>query len=666
MAEIFPFAALIGQAELKKALLLCAINPAVGGILIRGEKGTAKSTAVRGLADILPEMEVRPGCPYACDPNRPDEQCPLCRGWLAGNKPVRRPIKIVTLPLNATEDRVAGSLDFERAVKKGQRQPAPGLLAEAHRGLLYVDEVNLLDDHLVDIILDVAASGQNRLEREGISLTHPSRFMLVGTMNPEEGDLRPQLLDRFGLCVSVSGRLDPVERVELMLEREKFDRDRRAYIEHYQSATLEFKRKVSKAVHLLPRLSIERRILGFISELATEKNVAGHRADLFMREAALALAALRGEPSVTEKHVIEIAPLVLAHRQREAQEPPPPPPSVPQQEGGQGQNQENADNDEPQPANPDQPESEKVEPPSSEPDDVENDNENPAGGAVPEDMVFQIGETFQARNLESDKDRLKRRGSGRRSRSRVSQKHGRYIKSGPNRDGGDIALDATLRAAAPFQIFRSRPGNLAVALQPSDIREKEREKRLGNYIFFLVDASGSMGARGRMAASKGAVMSLLLDAYQKRDRVGLISFRRREAQVNLSLTTSVDLAGKLLAEMPVGGRTPLSAGLSLAWRELRNALVKNPLARPIVVLVTDGKCNVALGSAHKPFEETLILARAMAADQRITYIVVDTEEPNGPVKFDLASGLASALEARYFRLSELRAESLVNIVKGVL
>jgi magnesium chelatase subunit D len=282
-------------------------------------------------------------------------------------------------------------------------------------------------------------------------------------------------------------------------------------------------------------------------------------------------------------------------------------------------------------------------------------------------MVFGVGETFRVKRIESPKDRLKRRGSGRRSRSRSGQKQGRYVKSGPYRGTGDIALDATIRAAAPFQGGRRKPDGMAVALERADFRECVREKKIGNFLYFMVDASGSMGARGRMAASKGAVMSLLLDAYQKRDQVSLVSFRRNEAVVNLPLTTSVDLAGKLLAELPVGGRTPLSAGLAAVHREAGNALLKNPLARPIVVMITDGRGNVALEPSpdRSPFEEALHLARAMALDTRIRYLVVDAEEP-GIVTFQLASRLAAALGAEYFKTADLRARTLVDIVKGAL
>ena len=668
---VFPFAAIIGQEDLKQSLLLNAVNPAIGGVLIRGEKGTAKSTAVRALAALLPEIDVVKGCPHACLPGQPEAYCEGCRQLGSRLKKARRRVRVVNLPLNATEDRVVGGIDFSLAIQKGKRALQPGLLADAHRGILYVDEVNLLDDHIVDIVLDAAASGENIIEREGISFCHPSRFILVGTMNPEEGELRPQLLDRFGLCVETAGAESPDDRVTLMQRREEFDSDPAAFMKRIAEKNQAIARRIETGRENLPGVRMPRHLRSFIGELCTENNVAGHRADLVMEQAALAVAALASANEVTVDHIRQVASMVLVHRRREAQPPPPPPPPPPED------SQDNQDNEPPQedpPPEEEQPPEqqegqEKEQPQSSQPDQSPGENQAEPDQATPqpqsaEDRIFEIGATFKVKPLSVPKDRLFRRGSGRRSRTRVSQKQGRYVKSCMNRQHGDIALDATLRAAAPYQKSRSNGnGNgLCVKLTDADIREKIREKRIGNYLFFAVDASGSMGARGRMAASKGAVMSLLLDAYQKRDRVSMISFRRNEAVVNLPPTTSVDLAGKLLGELPVGGRTPLSAGLAKTFEQVRNMLLKDPSARPIVILITDGKSNVALGDG-KPVDEAMRLATAMGRDERIQHIVVDTEEA-GLVTFGLAQRLAAALQARYFKIDDLKAQSLVNIVKG--
>ncbi|MCD6225030.1 MAG: VWA domain-containing protein, partial [Deltaproteobacteria bacterium] len=414
------------------------------------------------------------------------------------------------------------------------------------------------------------------------------------------------------------------------------------------------------------------------SELCTKNMVAGHRADLVMEQAARAYAALQGRFEITTDDIVKIAPFVLVHRTRDAQQSPPPPPPPDQSEeksseetdddtneqkqppenkesdGEQNEQPENGTNEEAQSSG------EQPDKPDQTDDDQADDPEQPGEKSSPE-QIFEVGSTFAVQKIVSPRDRISRRGSGRRSRTRVSLKQGRYIKSTPGNVHGDIALDATLRAAAPHQLERKKKNGLSVVLKKEDIREKVREKRIGNFLLFAVDASGSMGARGRMAASKGAIMSLLLGAYQKRDKVAMISFRKNEAFVNLPPTSSVELAGKLLAEMPVGGRTPLSAGLASAHEQVRNYLLRDPAARPIVIIITDGKSNAAIGD-QKPVEEALGFAVKMAADQRVMYIVVDTEEP-GLVNFGLAGGLAGALGARYLKIEELKADQLVNIIK---
>ncbi|MDR1085994.1 MAG: magnesium chelatase subunit D family protein [Deltaproteobacteria bacterium] len=668
--QIFPLAALVGQAELKKALLLAAVNPLCGGVLIRGEKGTAKSTAARGLTEILPPITAAVGCPYGCEPDKPQTWCPYCLARGDKNVWQEKPRPFLTLPLNATEDRVAGGLDFEVALGQGTRRNNPGLLAQAHRGLLYIDEVNLLDDHIVDIILDAAASGFNTLEREGLSVSHPAQFLLIGTMNPEEGELRPQFLDRFGMSVQVIGEKEPELRVELIVLREQFEADPEGFRARYLEQTETLKEKVIKAQHFLPMIEIPERVRKFMAQIAAEHHVAGHRADLFLEQAASALCALNGRRILSEAEVLEVAPLVLAHRQRESAPPPPPPPPPPTEPPEQPEPEDSDEKpqeekpDEDRPENKEPPEPEQPEPgdqPEDPPDRPELPPLDPEGLM---EQIFEIGQTFKVRRIDTAKDRLRRRGSGRRSRSRVSQKQGRYVKSGPDDGLGDIALDATIRAAAPYQKSRTCPPGLALALEPSDIRSAIREKKMGHHLFFTVDASGSMGARGRMAAAKGAIMSLLLDAYQKRDQVSLVSFRRNEAVINLPLTTSVDLAGKLLAEMPVGGRTPLSQGLAVTFREVKNVLVKNPLARPIVILITDGRGNVCLDGRpdQNPLKEAWTLASLMAKEHRVKYLVVDTEEAS-LVAFNLAARLADALGANYFKIGELKAQTLLDIVK---
>jgi Mg-chelatase subunit ChlI len=315
---IYPFTAIVGQEDMKLALILNAINPSIGGVLIKGEKGTAKSTAVRALANVLPEYEVVADCPYNCPPGRPEEMCRECSARYAispDNLPrTVRKMRVVNLPINASEDRVVGTLDLEKALKQGELHFSPGVLAEANRNILYVDEVNLLDDHIVDLLLDAAAMGVNIVEREGISYNHPARFLLVGTMNPEEGDLRPQLLDRFGLSVEIGGIKNIMQRVEIVERRRQFEQNPEAFLESYAGAEQELAGQITSAIVRLPGLQVSRTILEFIARLNIELDIDGHRGDIVTGKAAQAYAAYRGAEAITHEHVRKVAEMALSHR----------------------------------------------------------------------------------------------------------------------------------------------------------------------------------------------------------------------------------------------------------------------------------------------------------------------------------------------------------------
>jgi len=318
MKITFPFTALVGQDRMKTALILNAINPRLAGVLIRGEKGTAKSTAVRALASLLPEIEAVEGCPFGCDPDQPERFCPICK-IKAMEGPlhrIKRKTKVVELPINATEDRVVGTLDLEHALKHGEKRFEPGVLAEAHRGILYVDEVNLLDDHIVDVLLDSAAMGVNTVEREGVSYSHPAEFILVGTMNPEEGELRPQLLDRFGLCVAITGIMDRGERVEVVKRWGAYEDDPIGFRNQWEQEEKKLAKRILNARELMPRVQVSDKILQKIAQVAIEIGVDGHRADLVMMKAAKTMAAFRGRDVVSEEDVLESAELALYHRVR--------------------------------------------------------------------------------------------------------------------------------------------------------------------------------------------------------------------------------------------------------------------------------------------------------------------------------------------------------------
>jgi len=743
----YPFSAIVGQESMKLALILNAINPHIGGLLVKGERGTAKSTAVRAFAHVLPEIEVVAGCPYSSDPSDLPNLCNFCGngvgesrsglkasereidivvscrtplspfatmvpehgsfwggvracnscegtnpaqslalggrtgqlgpglrgddgrekglpGFSGQELPVlgavsrRRRVRVVELPLNVSEDMVIGGLDFSASIRDGKRAFQPGLVARAHRGILYIDEVNLLPDHLVDLILDVCASGENVVQREGISHHHPARFILVGTMNPEEGELRPQLLDRFGLCVDVRGEQDLESRIEVLRRRDSFDRNPGAFVKEFENEESRLRERISNARDILPKTLVSSLMKRMIADLCLHHNVAGHRADLVIENAARALAAWEGRHEAILEDVCQAANLALPHRSRVL---------APIEDSSPGNVAAKSPNimRRLQDLFEEYPEQEPAQaaPRDSRGDTVElGPVRKPRLALDLPEAIFEIGQTFKVKEIGHLPDKLFRERSGKRSRTRTRHKKGRYVRSTAQRLTDDIALDATLRAAAPHQFKRKKHDGLLVTIWDEDIREKVREARTGNFLLFLVDASGSMAAKGRMVASKGAIMSLLKDAYQKRDRVAMISFRQQEAIVNLPPTGSIHLAGKLLKELPVGGKTPLAAGLHKGQAVLRNVLLKDPACRPILIILTDGKANESVGRGD-PFWEAMSVAKVLALDKRIKSIVVDAEEDRG-FRYGWSARLAEVLHAEYFRIKDLRADTLLEIVRS--
>ncbi|RZB33078.1 MAG: magnesium chelatase subunit D [Desulfobacteraceae bacterium Eth-SRB2] len=660
--EVYPFSAIVGQQKMTRALILNAICPALGGLLIRGEKGTAKSTAVRALAAVLPEIEVVSGCPFNCDPHEYNRLCPECKARVQQgiDLPIlKRKIKVIDLPLGATEDRVLGSLDLEYAVKEGKRRFTPGLLALAHRGIIYIDEVNLLNDHIVDVILDAAGMGLNIVEREGISYMHRAEFILIGTMNPEEGELRPQLLDRFGMCIQIEGIDDPDERVRLIKFRERFDKNSTEFIMAYQSRQNNLSQKIIHARERVSHTKISDEMLQLCSKLALDAFVAGHRADIVIRKTALTIACYEGRDAVTEEDVNEAADLVLLHRMRI----PPPPPRYNREEKERSQ-EESPDDEkkkqEEKPQTQNRQENEVREEKKEKEEKDKGESENSLSQIPMLESVFPVGDAFKVRKMQMKRDRIPRKGSGRRSRTRTSSKTGRYIMSTMERRTNDLALDATLRAAAPYQKRRSRQ-DVAIVIEESDVREKVREKRIGNFIVFVVDASGSMGAGKRMIETKGAILSLLMDAYQKRDKVAMVAFKGEHAETLLPPTSSIELAHKLLEELPTGGKTPLCHGISLGYQIIQSYFRKDPYIYPLLILLSDGKANVSQYGG-KPLSEAMEVAEEIRNDTRVNTAIVDVEK-SGLITFGLAHQLSRQMGARYFRIEDLKSDTLVEILR---
>ncbi|WP_405981295.1 putative cobaltochelatase [Streptomyces sp. NBC_00158] len=678
MSTPYPFTAVVGQTDLRLALLLNAVSPAVGGVLVRGEKGTAKSTAVRALSALLPQVDVVPGCRFSCAPAAPDPACP--DGPHEPGPGTGRPARMVELPVGASEDRLVGALDIERALAEGVKAFEPGLLADAHRGILYVDEVNLLHDHLIDLLLDAAAMGASYVEREGVSVRHAARFLLVGTMNPEEGELRPQLLDRFGLTVEVAASREPAQRVEVVRRRLAYEDDPAGFAARWSGDESEVRARVVAARALLPQVRLGDTALLQIAATCAGFEVDGMRADIVMARTATALAAWAGRTSVLKEDVRQAALLALPHRRRRNpfdapgldedkldeildgfpdEEPEPDPePEGPDDDGG------GPDGDgggvPPQGGGPETghaPDTPQESPESQEsPEPQPSAPQGGSGGA--EQAAVGAAEPFRTKMLSVPG--LGEGAAGRRSRARTA--HGRT--TGAQRPRGQLTklhLAATVHAAAPHQKARGRAGR-GLVVRRDDLRQATREGREGNLVLFCVDASGSMAARQRMSAVKGAVLSLLLDAYQRRDKVGLITFRGADAELALPPTSSVDAAAARLEKLPTGGRTPLGPGLLKAHEVLRIERLRDPSRRPLLVVVTDGRATSAGAVGGDPRELSGRSARLLAAEG-IASVVVDCE--SGPVRLGLAGALAADLGAPAVTLDGLRADSLAGLVKNV-
>jgi magnesium chelatase subunit D len=632
-SSVFPFTAIVGQERMKRALVLNAIHPAIGGVLIRGEKGTAKSTAARALARLLPILETIVGCPFACSPEAPFEHCPTCGSEAGEREFQQRRAPLVSLPLGATEDRVLGTLNLERAIKEGARVFEPGLLAAAHRGILYIDEVNLLSDHLVDILLDSAAMGVNVVEREGISIQHPARFMLVGTMNPEEGELRPQLLDRFGLAVDVNGTPEPADRAEIVRRRIDFEAEPTAFAGHWEPEENAERARIRAGMELLPAVQLPDRMLSLITRLCSDLQVDGLRADIVIYKTAQANAAYEGRARVLEEDVQLAAELALPHRRRRGpfQQPRLDPEELQQALERAKEEQEDA----------------------HEPGDG---GEDEGDG---QEEVFGV-ESSHPISLPGPANRATSVSTGRRSGSGTNDSSG-PISGVVNFDRGhsrSLALGDTLRAAARRQIQGATRGNLALQIAADDIRVYERTAQVSNLVLFLIDSSGSMGSRRRMSAVKSAVLGMLTDAYQKRDRVALIAFRGSHAEVLLPPTTSVDQAEQRLRQLPTGGRTPLADGLRLALETLQRA-TGNGSGNALLVLVTDGRPNVATVGGDAWTE-----AREMGeriAELGFDALVVDTEV--GRLRLGLAPQLARVMLAPCILFDALQDGGLLAAVR---
>jgi magnesium chelatase subunit D len=649
----FPFSAIVGQDEMKRALIFNAIDHSIGGVLITGTRGTAKSTAARAMAALLPKIEVVDGDPFNSTPTDGTT-----------DKKVRVPAPFVNLPVGATEDRVLGALDVERVLQSGERHFEPGLLARANRGVLYVDEVNLLPDHLVDVLLDAVAMGVNRVEREGVSFTHEARVILIGTMNPEEGELRPQLLDRFGLSVAVTGYFEPELRKEVVRRRIAFEAGPQAYLEYWRSSEAGLSERIEGARERLASVTVPDEALDTIVEACAEARADGLRADIVAFKTARAAAAYEGRAEVNLSDIEEALALSLAHRRRVSRAAPKSGSDPESPSGG--------------PTGEKQPERNHVSAPSSRTQKPQSGSDQPGerfdqsqqrekGDQTPNDgalaageRVFAIGGAFDLRRMISRRYQLRTAavvaGKGLFAPSRRSGQAVRSVMPRPS-EKLDLALDATIRAAALDTLSCGGGFPARLLIRPAHWRHKQRRIRTRNLILLLVDASGSMAALERMQAAKGAICSLLEDSYQRRDVVSLIAFRGAGAEELLPPTRSPVFAYRRLSQLPTGGRTPLAEGLKRARVVIERQARKGERVRPFLVLVTDGRATWPAAGAF----ETALAEAARLGRMRVRGLCIDMEV--GRVRFGQARALARELNADYAHIQELPPKDWGRVIQ---
>lgn len=661
----YPFAAIIGQEDLKLCLILCAIDPSIGGVLIRGDKGTAKSTAARGISHLMPSISVG----YNTETNSYDQY-----NQAEEYKEVKQlPTPFIELPIGATEDRVLGSIDFSATLKQGgKRVFSPGLLASANRGVLYVDEVNLLPAHLVDVLLDAAACGVNTVQREGVSHSHPAKFMLIGTMNQEEGDLRPQLLDRFGLMVDVTAPTCYNERAEVVRQRIAFERDSDTFQEKWKEVEIELAQKIQSAKDLLPEVVLSDDMLLLISRICTEMKVGSLRADITLYKTAIALAAYEGRLAVQNEDIRRASEWVLSHRRR--QQPFESPNDRPNTNdlldkltnNSPPENQDDPTNNE-EPDNSEgnqQQENDTRDELSSSNDTEQNEQQNHQDNSD-EMQTFTASRPNEIKKLKLSKQQQKANqpGSGRRNTVNNTKK-GHYVRSAPTDKLDDLAIEPTLRSAAVNGLSE----NGMPIILPNNWRRKVKKSTTDTIILFVVDASGSMSARKRMEAVKGSVLALLSDAYQQRDKVGVIAFRGLKAEILLEPTKSVELAEKQLQRLPTGGRTPLAHSFSLSYDTIQRLRRHESDQAILLIVLSDGKGNVMLPGSPQgsdAWQQTEQMASKLATLATPT-LMVDTEMGNKYVRVGKGKELAHMLGASYLQLDELNADGLVITIRQAI
>ena len=627
----FPFSAVYGMDDAKRAILCATVSPAIHTVLIRGGPGSAKTALSRAI------------------------------GGLTGRR-------VVNVPLNVTEEMLFGGMDVERTIREGHPVMSEGLLSSADGNYLYVDDINLMDQRVLAFLLDCVATGRVVVEREGVSGEYSCDTVLVATMNPEDSDISSHLLDRFDLCAYSDFPDDDIRgREEILRRNTDFIRDPRGFADMYRDEESNLLGKLEYATRILPLVTLSDGLLGVAVELSSKVNADGFRGDIAVARTSCAIAALNGRDEVLRKDVEEAAMICLAHRRNYSvpQEPPSPPQKDDEQESSQEDNQDPNDSGQNDPRPPETEDGPGTESESQQENDQKEDLQQEIQDMIDE-MMFEIGEQFRVIDYLQDGRRIIRRTSSRKGRRAMAESNdstGRYARSRiPEGRLTDVAFDATVRAAAPYQMCRDHNG-MSISIEKQDIRRKVRERRSGCTILFLVDASGSLGVRKRMTAVKGAVLSMLRDSYVKRDRIGMMAFRRDSAELILPPNRSVEYSYRKLEELPTGGKTPLGQALITVSEYMTSYSRAHQGESCYIVLITDGRANVPVHEGSDANEEVRKLARDLAIPQ-VDWIVVDAS--TGYIRFDNAEALARELEGTYFRLEDLNADRLAESLRSAI